>query len=115
MLAIQGFKTNQGQWLFEGNKNPKHSFLQKESKSGVPCHTFTTCKRTFHSDKRQEKAKLGAILVTHRAYYPASRCCCGRITADKNGNTLKSPSPEQQSKLLKWCPNRKRVINMPAT
>jgi hypothetical protein len=40
MLAIApkvcGFKPGQGQWIFKGDNNPQHAFLQRENKAVGP-------------------------------------------------------------------------------
>jgi hypothetical protein len=33
---VCGFKPGQGQWIFNGDKNPQHAFLERGSKSFAP-------------------------------------------------------------------------------
>jgi hypothetical protein len=35
---VHGFNPSQGQWIFKGNKNLQHAFLQRGSKAISPCH-----------------------------------------------------------------------------
>jgi hypothetical protein len=44
---VRGFDPDRGRWIFKGDKNLEHHFLQRGSKAVGPM--FTACKRTLRA------------------------------------------------------------------
>jgi hypothetical protein len=80
---VHRFKPGQGQWIFKGDKNPLHGFLQRGSKAvGPKSYEFMACLRSLQYERNTCRQNSELITMFLLLCYKVSVGYCQRALVD---------------------------------